>query len=327
MRDIRFPVDPNSTRLIDRLRLFIRSRNLAYNTEKTYVDWILRFIRFHNKKHPNTMGTAEVESYLSFLSTSSGCSKSTQRVVLNALVFLYREFLCLPIETLKFVYSRKERKLPVVFSRNEIKLICNQLDGIYLLAARLMYGCGLRVSEVANLRIKDIDLENDHIFVAQGKGGKDRITLLPKLLKDDLTRQSKMVQAIHQIDLASGKGSVYLPFANSQSQQSQSKLFAWQYLFPSNALYVDLNDGLSKRHHMSDKTMRHEIKKAILKAKINKNASCHSLRHSFATHLLQDGSNIRQVQELLGHADVSTTEIYLHVCSDDTRRVKSPIDA
>jgi integron integrase len=326
MRDVRVPINSNSTKFLDQLRIFIRSRNLAYNTEKAYVGWILRFIHFNNKRHPNLMGTYEVECYLSYLSSSCRCSKSTQRMVLNALVFLYREFLKTPIDSLHYIYSKKERKLPTVLSRNEIKLVFNQLSGYYLLAAKLMYGSGLRVSEVAQLRIKDINIESNDIFVDQGKGNKDRITVLPNSLVDDLKRQIKLDHAIHQQDLASGNGIVYLPFSNTQTAKTNSKLFAWQYLFPSNSLFVDPNDGLLKRHHLSDKSIRRKIKIAVVKSEINKIASSHTFRHSFATHMLQDGHNIRQVQELLGHADISTTEIYLHVTSDKIMKIVSPID-
>lgn len=325
MRDVRVPVDPRSERFLDQLRVFIRSRNLAYNTEKAYVGWIVRFIRFHDKRHPNTMGSKEVESYLSYLAAGRRCSKATQRMVLNALILLYREFLRIPLGSLNYIYSRKERKLPIVFSRSEIKLICNHLAGIYRLAAKLMYGCGLRVTEVAQLRIKDVDFDNHQVFVDQGKGNKDRVTLLPRILVDDLKRQIQMTQAQHQMDLASGHGCVYLP-GTINSLHTHHKQFAFQFLFPSNSLFVDPNDGLLKRHHLSDKSIRREVKKAIVESGLNKGASCHALRHSFATHLLQDGYTIRQVQELLGHADVSTTEIYLHVCQDKTSAVKSPLD-
>jgi integron integrase len=324
MRDIRIPIDPTSTKFLDQLRLFIRSRNLAYNTEKAYVGWILRFIRFNDKKHPNLMGTYEVEGYLSHLSTHGRCCKSTQRMVLNALVFLYREFLKIPIGSLHYIYAKKARKLPIVFTKNEIKLILKELSCDYFLAAQLMYGSGLRVSEAAQLRIKDIHIDSKEIFVDQGKGNKDRITILPSSLIDTLKRQVKLVHAIHQQDLACGNGQVYLPF--SSLTKTNSKLFSWQYLFPSNSLFVDPNDGLLKRHHLSDKSIRRRIKAAIDNSQIHKIAGSHSLRHSFATHLLQDGYNIRQVQELLGHADITTTQIYLHVTADNLANVESPID-
>jgi len=324
MRDVRIPIDPTSVKFLDQLRLFIRSRNLAYNTEKAYVGWILRFIHFNDKKHPNLMGTHEVERYLNHLSTRRRCSKSTQRMVLNALVFLYREFLKKPIDSLHYIYAKKEQKLPIVFSKNEIKLIFKELTGNYLLAAQLMYGSGLRVSEVAQLRIKDINIDSNEIFVDQGKGNRDRITILPTSLIDDLKRQVKLADAIHQQDLANGNGKVYLPFSNLS--RANTKLFSWQYLFPSNSLFIDPNDGFLKRHHLSDRSIRREIKSAIVMSNIHKVAGSHSLRHSFATHLLQDGYSIRQVQELLGHADIATTQIYLHVTNDSLLNVESPID-
>ena len=324
MKDVRKPVDSNSARLIDQIRISIRNKNLAYSTENAYVLWILRFIRFSKLRHPKTMCKKDVENYLNYMSSGKNYSKSTQRVALNALVFLYHKFLNIDLGDLCYRRSSKARKTPVVFSKQEVKLVFDNLLGKYLLAAQLIYGSGLRISEVANLRIKDVDFALNRIIVIAGKGNKDRVTLLPTLLTKSLTIQIAMASSLHQEDLLSGYGEVYLPNAMANTYPSARKHTAWQFLFPASQLALDYQSNTKRRHHIDESVLRKFIKKAIIKSGINKNASSHTLRHSFATHMLQDGYNIRKLQELLGHSDVSTTAIYTHTI--ELAKVTSPID-
>ncbi len=324
MKDVRKPVDPNSTRLIDQLRISIRNKNLAYSTENAYILWIIRFIRFSELKHPKTMGKKDVEHYLNYMSSGKNYSKSTQRVALNALVFLYHKFLNVDLGELCYRRSSKPKKIPVVFSRQEVDLVFKTLFGKYLLAARLIYGSGLRISEVAKLRIKDIDFALGRIIVIAGKGNKDRVTLLPTSLVESIKIQIAIASSLHQEDRLSGYGEVYLPNAMANTYPSARKQTAWQFLFPASQLTLDYQTNTQRRHHIDESVLRKFIKKAIIKSGINKDASSHTLRHSFATHLLQDGYNIRELQELLGHSDVSTTAIYTHTI--ELANVTSPID-
>jgi len=326
VKDIRQSIDPNSTRLMDRLKLHIRSHNLAYTTEKSYVHWILRFIRFHNKQHPNTMREEEIEKFLSHLACQRRCSKGTQKVALNALIFLYREFLQIKISNLKYKMASKPRKLPTVFSPEEAKKVLGLLKGKYALAANLIYGSGLRISEVVTLRIKDIDFEMNQIVVRSGKGDKDRITLLPEACISHLRRQMAIVHSTHIDDLANGHGSVYIPVAQSKNQLKSRKEFAWQYLFPSNAVIIDTTNKVAGRHHIDESVMRKKIKEAINSASIFKEASTHTFRHSFATQCILNGMDIRTLQELLGHASVATTQVYLHVTQQKKKSLVSPLD-
>jgi len=307
---------------MDRLKLHIRSHNLAYTTEKSYVHWILRFIRFHNKQHPNTMREQEIESFLSHLACQRRCSKGTQKVALNALIYLYREFLKIKISNLKYELASKPRKLSTVLSPAEAKKVLGLLEGKYALAASLIYGSGLRISEVVTLRIKDIDFEMNQIVVRSGKGDKDRITLLPEACISHLRRQMAIVHSTHVEDLANGHGSVYIPVAQSKNQLGSRKEFAWQYLFPSNAVIIDTTNKVAGRHHIDESVMRKKIKEAIKSASIFKDASTHTFRHSFATQCILNGMDIRTLQELMGHASVSTTQI-----SEQKRKsLVSPLD-
>jgi integron integrase len=326
VKDIRRPIDPKSTRLIDRLKLHIRSHNLAYTTEKSYVHWILRFIRFHNKQHPIAMGEEEIENFLSHLACERRCSKGTQRVALNALIYLYREFLHIKISNLNYKMASKPRKVPTVFSPAEAAKVLGLLKGKYALATSLIYGSGLRISEVVALRIKDIDFEMNQIVVRSGKGDKDRITLLPEACVNHLKRQMAIVHSIHVEDLANGYGCVYIPDAQSKNQLSSRKAFAWQYLFPSNAIIIDTTNKVAGRHHIDESVIRKKIKEAIKSASIFKEASTHTFRHSFASQCILNGMDIRTLQELLGHASVSTTQIYLHVTEQKNKSHLSPLD-
>jgi len=240
MDDIPIFIDYRSPRFIDRLRLCIRSRNLSYATEKTYVYWVLQFIRFHQKRHPDTMGSMEIESFLSFLATDRHCSKSTQRTALNALIFLYQKFLSREdIGKLNFSCSTKPQSIPTVFSKDEANLVISQLTGKYKMMAQLIYGSGLRISELIRLRVKDIDFDMNQIIVRSGKGDKDRITLLPKILQQQLYEQISLVELLHQQDIRAGHGEVYLPYALSRKYKNAAKELRWQYLFPSNNISLD----------------------------------------------------------------------------------------
>ncbi len=327
MDDVPFHVDHLSERFIDRLRLFIRARNLAYATEKTYVSWVLRFIRFHHMKHPTEMGEGEIESFLNYLVLQRYCSKSTQRTALNALIFLFVKFLQREdIGTLNFKSSKRHPRIPVVFTHEEAMRVINNLNGKHRLMTYLMYGTGLRISELIRLRVKDIDFGMNQIIVRNGKGGKDRITLLPEKLKAQLNDQISEVALLHKQDLRDGYGEVYLPNALGRKYKNAPTELKWQYLFPSQVISTDPRSDKRRRHHINKATLSRQISIAIRDSNINKKASSHTFRHTFATQLLTKGSDIRTVQQLLGHSDVSTTEIYTHVIKQGNAGVKSPID-
>ena len=327
MEDIPIHVDHKSGRFIDQIRLFIRSRNLAYATEQTYVSWILRFIRYHNKKHPSEMGQAEIEAFLNYLVLQRYCSKSTQRTALNAVIFLYSKFLQREdIGQLNLKFSKRQPKIPVVFTHEEAIKVIDDLEGKHKLMVKLMYGSGVRISELIRLRVKDIDFGMNQTIIMDGKGGKDRITLLPDCLIEPLKKQIDLVALIHTQDLVDGYGEVYLPNALSVKYKNAPKELKWQYLFPSHLISVDPRSGIKRRHHINKGTLTKQVAMAIRQTKIHKKASSHTFRHTFATQLLLKGYDIRTVQELLGHSNVATTEIYTHVIKQGNAGVKSPID-
>ncbi len=327
MDDIPLHIDHLSERFIDKFRLFIRSRNLAYATEKTYVGWVLQFIRFHNMKHPSEMGENEIESFLSYLVVQRHCSKSTQRTALNALIFLFKRFLNREdIGKLNYVSSKRHRRIPTVFTHEEAISVIEHLRGKPRLMVQLMYGTGMRISELIRLRIKDIDFGMSQTIIMDGKGGKDRITLLPERLIAQLKNQITLVSALHKQDLQDGFGEVYLPNALNRKYINAPKELKWQFLFPANNISTDPRSGIKRRHHINKTTLGKHVSLAIKKSEINKKASSHTFRHTFATQLLIKGSDIRTVQQLLGHSDVSTTEIYTHVIKQGNAGVKSPID-
>lgn len=327
MDDIPKPLPVAPTRFMDRLRLFIRERRLAYSTEKTYLYWIRFFIRFHRKRHPEEMGSNEVQEFLNFLATQRNVSVNTQKTALNSLVFLYREFLDKPFEGIEFSYACHPRKLPTVFSHAEAISVIEELKGAYKLMAQLMYGAGLRISEVLRLRIKDIDFSQRVILILFTKGNRHRRTVLPDTLIEPLQHQIQKVAALHQQDLADGYGSVYLPYALAKKYPSAERELAWQYLFPAADIARDPRSGVLRRHHMHTTSVQKAIKQAIRMAAISKHASSHTFRHSFATRLLENGYDLRTIQELLGHADINTTEIYTHVLNKGGRGVQSPLDS
>ncbi len=316
----------NPTRFMDRLRALIRSRNMAYKTEQTYCHWIKRFIRFHGMQHPSVCSAKEVEQFLSHLAVQRNSSISTQRTALNAIVFLFREFLEQPLDELSFELARKPRRLPTVFTHDEVRTVIDHLQDESRLVARLMYGSGLRINEALRLRVKDVDFGMQQIIVRSGKGNKDRATLLPDSLIEPLGLQMEICLALHKKDLAQGHGEVYMPTGLDRKYPSAGREPAWQYLFPAAKLSVDPRSGVLRRHHLLDRSVQRAIGSAIRKAGIYKQANSHVLRHSFATRLLEAGYDIRTIQKLLGHADVRTTEIYTHVVRKGGFGVRSPVD-
>ncbi|MCK5880841.1 MAG: integron integrase [Sinobacterium sp.] len=326
MQDLPPALPLKPVKLIDQLRHKIRSENKSWATEKTYVYWSLAYIRFHQLIHPRELGASHIESFLSFLSVERHASVNTQSTALNAIIYLYRAVLGIEFENLNFTRAKKGRRVPVVFSHAEAVKVIEQLDGFHSLMAWLMYGAGLRVSECLRLRVKDIDFDQVKIIVRSGKGGKDRATVLPARLVDDLKLQIQTVIALHEIDLKKGLGEVYMPHALAAKYPKQSKGRAWQFLFPSYKVAKDPRDGRAKRHHIYQNVLQRKVSQAVISAGILKKASCHTFRHSFATRLLENGYDIRTIQALLGHSSVETTEIYTHVVNRGGLGVISPID-
>ncbi len=326
MDDIRHKISDKPVRFLDQLRVHIRASGLAYRTEQTYIHWVKRFILYHGKQHPRDLGAADVEKFLNHMSVNRHCSANTQRIALNALIYLYKRFIGIDIGQLQFSPARTHRRLPVVYSRKEIAAILNHLRGVYRLQVELMYGAGLRSAELLSLRIKDIDFSSNNILVRSGKGGKDRTTMLPQRLIPELIRQIERVKQLHSQDMADGYGEVYLPDALNRKYPTAAKETAWQFLFPSSRIGPDPRSGVLRRHHLHPTALRKQINKAVKGAGINKPARSHSFRHSFATHLLESGYDLRTIQELLGHADVTTTEIYTHVINRGGKGVLSPAD-
>jgi integron integrase len=318
---------PQPPRLLDEVRRALRMRHRSPRTEEAYLYWIRRFIRFHDRRHPRELGRDEIERFVSSLATDHRVSASTQGQALSALVFLYRQVLHLPFDWLdQLVRARKPKRVPVVLARAEVAALIARLDGVHQLMAALLYGSGLRLLECCRLRIKDVDLERREITVRFGKGRKDRITLVPESLIEPLAVHIERVQALHQRDLRNGAGYVVLPDSLDRKYPQAQRDFLWQWLFPASRTYADLTTGQCRRHHAHETGLQRAVKTAARAAGIRKRATCHSLRHSFATHLLERGHDIRTIQELLGHADVSTTEIYTHVLNRGPFGVQSPLD-
>jgi integron integrase len=326
MRDIPVPVPPQSTKIIPRYRLFIRSQNKAYRTEQTYVFWVKRFIRFFNNTHPDKLDSEQINHFLTFLAVQENVAKNTQKTALNALVHFYQKFLNRPLDGLSFERSKKKITLPVVFTHQEAKSVISTLKEPYRLMADLLYGSGLRISECGRLRVKDIDFGFKTIIVRNGKGDKDRTTLLPNSTIDRLKRQIERVILLHEQDLENGCGEVYLPYALERKYKRANQQLAWQYLFPASKCSKDPRSDKYRRHHIMDSTVQRKVAISIREASILKHAGCHTFRHSFATRLLQKGYDIRTIQKLLGHADVKTTEIYTHVIGQGAYGVMSPTD-
>jgi integron integrase len=325
-------MEPTTTssapRLLDEVRRQIRIRHYAYSTERTYVYWAKFFVRFHRMRHPREMGAAEVEAFLSYLASERKVSASTQNQAKAALLFLYKAVLGIDLPWLReLVSAQGSRRLPVVLTRQEVKTLLEALQGTSWLIASLLYGTGMRVIEGLRLRVKDLDLERREIVVREGKGGKDRITMVPENLVLPLRDQLLRSKRLHDRDLEAGFGAVSLPTALARKYVSAPKSWGWQYVFPSATRCADPRTGEIVRHHFYPGSVQRALREAARQAKLAKPVHPHVLRHSFATHLLQDGYDIRTVQELLGHADVSTTMIYTHVLNKGGRGVRSPLDA
>ncbi len=313
-------------KLFDQIRHLIRKQNKAYKTEQTYLYWIRRFILFHNKKHPKDMGELEIETFLAHLTVNQQASVSTQKTALNALVFLYKQFLGVELIDLNYRHSAIPKNIPVVFSHREAEHIISFIKEPNKLKAHLMYGAGLRVSECCRLRVKDIDFEMNTIVIRKSKGNKDRTTLLPNITINRLQQQIEFVKMLYEQDRMNGYGEVYLPNALARKYPNAASELAWQYVFPAQHLSIDPRTNIRRRHHVMERTVQRSVKDALRKSGINKKAGCHTFRHSFATRLLEGGYDIRTIQQLLGHTDVKTTEIYTHVTKQGGLGVRSPVD-
>jgi len=314
-------------RLLDHVRQAIRTRHYSPKTEDSYVHWIKRFIFFHNKRHPAEMAEPEIARFLSNLATESRVSGSTQNQALNALLFLYHQVLGKEIGYVNgVVRAKKAPRLPVVLTRGEIQSLLSCLNGCEKIMATLLYGAGLRLMECCRLRVKDVDFSQNQIVVCAGKGDKDRYTMLPTAVKEPLTKHLEDGKRKHQYDVEKKLGRVVLPNALDRKYPNAGQEWAWQWVFPATRYYIDRDTGRQYRHHLHESVLQKAVREAVRSAGITKPATCHSLRHSFATHLLEDGYDIRTVRELLGHRDVSTTMIYTHVLNRGGRGVQSPAD-
>ncbi|PPD25591.1 MAG: integrase [Methylomonas sp.] len=313
--------------MLDQVRDKIRVKHYSIRTEQAYTDWIRRFILFHHKQHPSEMGAAEVEAFLTHLAVVGNVAASTQNQAKSALLFLYKEVLAVELPWLDGVEQAKApKRLPVVLTHAEVKDLLGRLTGTSWLLASLLYGTGMRLMEVMRLRVKDVEFARLEIVVRDGKGFKDRVTMLPASLAEPLKAHLEKVKALHHEDLQTGYGSVYLPHALEKKYPNAGREWGWQYVFPSHKLSVDPRSGITRRHHLDEKGVQRAIKQAVRDSGLVKPATPHTLRHSFATHLLQGGYDIRTVQELLGHSDVATTMIYTHVLNKGGQGVTSPLD-
>ena len=314
-------------RLLDQIRARCRLRHYSIRTERAYVSWARRFILANGRRHPRDMGVVEVEAFLSTLATRDAVAASTQNQALSALLFLYREVLGIELPWMESVVrAKRPQKVPVVLSHDEVARLLAMLDGQPSLMAALLYGAGIRLMECVRLRVQDVDFGRREILVRNGKGGKDRRVPLPQRLHERLREQVDRVGLQHQADLLAGRGEVYLPHALSRKYPNAARELGWQYVFPSPRHSVDPRSGASRRHHLDEATLQRAVKAARVRAGIHKPATCHTLRHSFATHLLEAGHDIRTVQELLGHKDVATTQLYTHVLGRGAGGVLSPLD-
>lgn len=319
--------DRKPRKLLDVVRARLRVKHYSMRTEQAYVAWVRRFILFHDKRHPRDMGAAEVEAFLTDLAVHRHVSAGTQNQALAALLFLYREVLSIDLPWMEsIVRARRPRRLPVVLSRDEIKRLLTCMDGKAWLMAALLYGTGMRLMECLRLRVKDVDFERGEITVREGKGAKDRRVPLPQRLHQTLKHQIERARVQHELDLAEGYGAAVLPKALARKYRSAEREFCWQFVFPSDRRSTDLRSGRVARHHLDESVLQRAVKAARHRAGIRKPATCHTLRHSFATHLIEDGHDIRTVQELLGHKDVRTTQIYTHVLQRHASGVLSPLD-
>lgn len=319
--------DKPAPRLLEEVARVLRLKHYSIRTEAVYVGWIRRYVLANGKRHPREMGAAEVERFLSGLAVQGNVAAGTQNQALSALLFLYREVLGVDLPWLDgVVRAKRPQRVPTVLSRKEIKRVLASMDGRPWLLASLLYGTGMRLMEVLRLRVKDVDFDRAEITVRDGKGGKDRHTMLPRSLAEPLRREVARAAALHAEDLLAGFGAVWLPFALARKYPKAARESGWQYVFPSAKRARDPRDGIERRHHFDDGVLSRSLKRACREAGVLKPVSAHTLRHSFATHLLEAGQDIRTVQELLGHKDVATTQIYTHVLNRGGLGVISPLD-
>ena len=313
--------------MLDRVRWHLRVKRYSVRTETAYIDWIRRFILFHGKRHPETLGEPEIAAFLSHLAVNRGVAAATQNQALSALLFLYQSVFDRRLAFMSGIERvRRPAKLPVVLTRAEARAVLAHIPGEYRLMVHLLYGSGLRLLEVLRLRVKDIDFGYNQITIREGKGGRERITILPGRLKRPLQAHLARIRERHRQDLARGFGAVYLPHGLARKYPGAARAWIWQYVFPAARLSLDPRSGETRRHHVGEKNLQNAVKLAIRAAGIAKAASCHTFRHSFATHLLEDGYDIRTVQSLLGHKDLATTMIYTHVLNKPGLGVRSPLD-
>jgi integron integrase len=314
-------------RLLAQVKGHMRARHLSPRTERVYLGWIVRYIRYHGMRHPTELGEREIVAFLTHLAAEQDVSRSTQMQALSALLLLYREILVIPVGDLRRVLrSASPTRLPAVLSRGEVRALLDQLHGTTRLIALLLYGAGLRLMECLTLRVKDLDFARGEIRVRRGKGGKDRVTMLPQSARGALEKHLERVRALHTRDLQDGAGRVALPTALERKAPAWGTDLSWQWVFPASRRFRDPGTGQARRHHVHETAVQRAMQRAVREAGIAKRATCHTLRHSFATHLLEDGYDIRTLQELLGHTDVSTTMIYTHVLNRGRLGVRSPAD-
>lgn len=315
-------------KLLDQVRDLIRGKHYSRRTEESYIGWITRYVRFHGLRHPRELGSPEIGAFLTHLAVELNVAASTQNQARCALLFLYREVLGMPIDAPEdIVLAKAPQRLPTVLTREEVRAVLDQMGGVDRLMAQLLYGSGLRLMECVRLRVKDLDFGLRQLTVRDGKGMRDRVTTLPDSLEAPLRDQLSLVRRTHGDDLRRGYGAVYLPFALARKYPNAEREPGWQYVFPSDRLAVDPRGGVLRRHHRDERSLQAAVHRAVRAAGVGKPASCHTFRHSFATHLLESGYDIRTVQELLGHRDVQTTMIYTHVLNRGGRAVRSPLDS
>ncbi len=327
MVQARHPHGSRPPRLLDQVREVIRMKRYSIRTEEAYVQWIKRFVLFHDKRHPRDMGPEEVRQFLTHLAVTRRVAASTQNQALSAILFLYKAVLQQDIGWIdEIVWAKKPKRLPVVLTREEVKAVLQHLSGQTWIMASLLYGSGLRLIECLRLRVKDVDVSYHQITVRDGKGAQDRVTMLPERLNEALQAHVRTIQQLHQRDLEDGFGRVYVPDALARKYPNASREWAWQYIFPAARRTRDPRSGMMRRHHVMPLVLQRAVKAAVRQTGMAKAASCHSFRPSFATHLLENGADIRTVQELLGHKDVKTTMIYTHVLHRGGPGTRSPMD-
>ena len=316
-------------KLLDIVRDTIRMKHYSIKTEVIYVGWIKRYIIYHNKRHPKDMGKVEIEQFLTFLAVENKVSAATQNQAFNSILFLYKEILSIDLknDNIQALRAKERKHIPVVLSIEKVKIIILNTKGIYQIMLKLMYGCGLRMSELLNLRIKDIDFDFNKVYIYNSKSQKDRTVPLPFKIKEDILKQIEKVKNIHSSDIINGYGSVELPYAMEKKSPKAKFEVKWQYLFPMEKISKDPRSEIRRRHHILEVTFSRNIKSAIKESNIDKRVSSHTFRHSYATHLLQHGTDIRSIQELLGHKSIETTMIYTHVVKELNKDdIKSPLD-